>query len=190
MGRARYRVPLESGPRLDINWLVRRKFLIDGARTIFGLQWTGGSRASVEAELNQGAWGRLTIEHDGGRQQIGLVSVAANFGGQKWFFLCPKRQRRVSVLWKPPGSPFFACRQAYGRQVAYGSQFEAPRDRTISRARAIRKRLGGGDSVLDDFPEKPARMRWRTYYRLRRLDAAYQAAWAADTARLLAFFEG
>jgi hypothetical protein len=189
MARYRYRVPLESGPRLDINNLIRRKLLIHGARTVFGLQWTDGSRASLEADLGPEARQLLAIEHDDGTQVIGLASVPANFGGRKWFFLCPRTYRRVSVLWKPPGSPYFAARQAFGRQVAYGSQFEAPRDRAISKARAIRKRLGGGDDLFDNFPEKPLRMRRRAYERLASLDEQYQAATAAWTMMALARFE-
>jgi hypothetical protein len=188
MGRGRFRVPLESGPRLDLNRLCRDGFVRDGARSQFGLQWSDGSRASIDADLNPDGWARLIIEHDDGRQEIRLVFVPANFGGRKWFFICPRTYRRVSVLWKPPGSPYFACRQAFRRQVAYLSQFEGPRDRGISRARAIRKRLGGGDDTLAPFPEKPARMRWKTYERLRRADAVIRAGWAADTARLLARF--
>lgn len=186
MGRWRCRVPLEAGPKLDLNRLVREGFIRDGARSQFGLRWSDGSRASIDAYLNPEGWARLIIEHDDARQEIGLVSVPANFGGRKWFFLCPKTYRRASILWKPPGSPYFAGRTAYGRQVAYNSQFEGLHDRGISKARAIRKRLGGGDDLFEPFPEKPTRMRWRTYERLRQMDAMIQSAWEVDTARMLA----
>jgi hypothetical protein len=46
-------------------------------------------------------------------------------------------------------------------------------DRAITKARKLRMRLGGGPSVLDRLPGKPARMHRRTYWRL--LAAAIEA---------------
>src|ERR1700730_1397014 len=91
--------------------------------------------------------------------------------------VCPRTERRVSVLWNPPGSRSFASRQAWGRQVAYGSQFETPRGRALSAAQAIRCKLGGKDyiSIDDDMPPKPKWMRWRTYERITRRCEANEA---------------
>jgi hypothetical protein len=44
-------------------------------------------------------------------QRINLVAQPRHFGGRQWYFICPSMNRRVSVLWKPPGAPEFACRQ-------------------------------------------------------------------------------
>jgi hypothetical protein len=38
-------------------------------------------------------------------------------------FCLPCENRCVSVLWRPPGARNFACRQYWGRQVAYATQF-------------------------------------------------------------------
>jgi hypothetical protein len=59
----------------------------------------------------------------------------------------------------------FLSRQAWGRRVAYGSQFETPQDRALSAAQNIRYRLGGKDYVSVDglLPPKPKGMHWRTY---------------------------
>ena len=74
-------------------------------------------------------------------------------------------RRRVSVLWLPPGARRFASRQAWGRQVAYGSQFETPHDRALSAAQDIRYELGGKIFVsLDEItPPKPKGMHRRTF---------------------------
>jgi len=81
--------------------------------------------------------------------------------------------RRASVLWMPPGARNFACRQEWGRQVAYASQFEC-RDNRAHRGQAkIRNRLcsiGGFDHEEWGFPPKPKRMRKKTY---RRAEAKY-----------------
>jgi len=81
--------------------------------------------------------------------------------------------RRASVLWMPPGARNFACRQEWGRQVAYASQFEC-RDNRAHRGQAkIRNRLcsiGGFDHEEWGFPPKPKWMRKKTY---RRAEAKY-----------------
>lgn len=65
----------------------------------------------------------------------------------------------------PPGARGFARRHAWGRQVAYGSQFLAPWDRALDAAQDIRWRLGGREwvSLEEPPPPKPKWMRWSTY---------------------------
>jgi hypothetical protein len=101
-------------------------------------------------------------------QRIILVGRLRHFGGRQWYFVCPYTNRNVSVLWMPPGAHSFACRQRWGRQVAYNSQF-LDRDNRAHRGQAkIRAKLcalGGFDPDEWDFPPKPKWMRWRTYNR-------------------------
>ena len=52
--------------------------------------------------------------------------------------------------------------------LAYESQQEPARQRGLLMAQKIRERLGGNASMLDDFPNKPKGMHWRTYDRLQR----------------------
>src|SRR5271167_1213463 len=75
----------------------------------------------------------------------------------------PQCEDRAAILYGP--GEFFTCRRCYG--LAYASQQETPRQRNISRARKIRMRLGGGESLCDPFPAKPHRMHRRTYDRIR-----------------------
>ncbi len=50
----------------------------------------------------------------------------------------------------------------------YRSQFQTEHDRALSKAQAIRTKLGGPDCAgIDEFdPPKPKGMRWRTYHKL------------------------
>jgi hypothetical protein len=77
--------------------------------------------------------------------------------------LAPRRP--ASVLWKPPGAQSFASRQAWGRQVAYASQFKDRIDRAHHGQAKIKSYLcsmGGFEPDEWDFPPKPKWMRWKT----------------------------
>jgi hypothetical protein len=77
--------------------------------------------------------------------------------------------RRVTKLYG--AGRLFACRHCY--RLVYASQQEAAHQRGLLKSQKIRIRLGGSPSMLDEFPDKPKGMHWRTYDRLCRVhDAA------------------
>jgi hypothetical protein len=101
-------------------------------------------------------------------QRIMLVAKQRHFGGRQWYFVCPVKNRPVSVLWKPPGSWRFCSRHTWGRQVAYSSQYLDRDSRAHAGQSKIRSRLcsiGGLDPDEWDLPPKPNWMRWATYNR-------------------------
>jgi hypothetical protein len=174
MPRSRQRAQLESGLKLDINRLLRRGFIRSGTVTgPIGIKWTNTyfdeevASGSITADLS-GAEGWLRINLGKLDQSIFLVARKRHFGGRQWFFICPYVNRRAMVLWMPPGARSFACRERWGRQVAYASQF-LDRDNRAHRGEAkINSRLcsiGGLDPNEWDLPPKPKWMRWRTYNR-------------------------
>lgn len=85
------------------------------------------------------------------------------FGGQRWWFRCPRRQcgRRVRLLY---GGRYFLCRQCHG--LNYQSQAEPRWERLCHKAQGIRIKLGGTRCLADPFPDKPKGMHWRTYSQL------------------------
>jgi hypothetical protein len=103
-------------------------------------------------------------------QHVPIVWTACHLGGRRAWFRCTAYAagqycgRRVAKLYFG-GSAVFACRRCHG--LAYASQLEGPRLRSISRSRKIRMRLGGSPNLCEPFPEKPPRMHWQTYLRLR-----------------------
>ena len=90
--------------------------------------------------------------------------TSCHYGGQRAWFLCPARGcgRRVAILYL--GGSVFACRHCY--QLSYNSQRDPPYMRALSRAQAIREKLGGSGSMAEPFPWKPKGMHWTTYSRL------------------------
>ena len=107
--------------------------------------------------------------------KIFLATSRPPFGGLRWWFVCPRSNRRVRKLYLPLGGRHFWSRRAY--ELAYASQRETKYDRALRRARKLRLRLGG-DPADDEDPDKPPRMRWATYNRL--LDELRAADGVAD----------
>jgi hypothetical protein len=164
---------LESGLRLDVNWLARRGFIRPGAEGgPVGIRWSDSYSANeiasgiIRSDLRGPYEGYLRIEIGSIVQEIHMVARKRHFGGHQWFFICPDTARRAMVLWMPPGARYFCCRQQWGRQVAYASQFMTPTDRAHRGKAKINSRLctvGGFDADEWDLAPKPKWMRWKTY---------------------------
>jgi hypothetical protein len=107
--------------------------------------------------------------------KIFLATSPPAFGGLRWWFVCPRLNRRVRKLYLPLGGRHFWSRRAY--RLAYASQRETVYDRAMRRARKLYLRLGG-DPDDDAYPDKPTRMRWTTYNRL--MDKLVAADGVAD----------
>ena len=171
MPRPRQRICLQGGLRLDVNSLVRRGVFRLG--TSIGLiqfsnSHTGENVASgyISAGSEAAHCGWIRLQMGSLDQRITLIRRPRHFGGGQWYFECPQSWRRCSVLWMPPGAKSFACRQTWGRQVAYSSQFATPDDRAHRGTNRIYRRLGvpdWGEGDESDYPPKPKWMRWRTY---------------------------
>ena len=110
-------------------------------------------------------------------------------GWRPWFH-CPVAAhgvscgRRVAILYG--AGKYFACRHCY--RLAYPSTREDAPSRALTKAQAIRVRLGGTANMLAPFPPRPKGMHWRTYDRLcreaHRLELAYLNLVGAETTRL------
>ena len=183
MARWRERVRLEDGLKLDLNKLLRDGFGKTGQRRWRSIQWSyvrSGeviASGSLEMDLREDEDARAGLRLGKLDQFIRLVREPRRFGGGQWYFVCPTTGRLASVLWLPPGASRFSSRQTWQRRVAYGSQFQAPHDRALTRAQDIRVRLGGRAyaSLIDGLtPPKPKGMRWRTYDKLIAKSEAYE----------------
>jgi hypothetical protein len=183
MPRPTSRARLECGQRLDINSLVRSGAIQSGAlvesRATWSNSYSGGLTAVMEADISsEEGWFRIQIAEINLDQRINIVSLPRHFGGRQWYFICPYTNRRVSVLRMPPGARYFACRQRWGRSVAYTSQCLGPIDRAHRGKSKINSQLcaiGGFDPSEWDLPPKPKWMRWRTYDRAAEKFDQYEA---------------
>jgi hypothetical protein len=166
----------ESTFRIDIDALRRHRMIRLGVRGGCVMHFSGHWHdLDVECETHidgpWNGWVRLKyemtdywtnepLEID---DKIFLATSRPPFGGLRWWFVCPRLNRRVRKLYLPLGGRHFWSRRAY--RLAYASQRETVHDRAMRRARKLTLKLGG-DPADDEYPDKPKRMRWTTYTRL------------------------
>ncbi len=165
---------VEDGLTLDLNRLIRQRHISPGAWSCGPLNWSmvgsGEHIASIsyEADLSdpENAWMRLHYKRDGKPEdyKVRLTTTRPNYGGRRWWFVCPARGCRTAKLYLAAGGDWFVCRQAYG--MAYRSQNERPEDRQASRVHQLRRKLGGEAGFDQPMPPKPKGMHWNTYYRM------------------------
>jgi hypothetical protein len=172
MPRPRYRACLQDGLKLDLNHLARKGFIKFGANIgARGISWGKAHRGeiasgAITADMTDPSHGWFRIAIGRSIQQITLVSRPRYLGGHQWFFICPVTGGLATVLWKPHGASRFCSRQAWGRQVAYRSQFQNASDRAQLGKERIKARLIGDlDPDAWELPPKPKWMRWATYKR-------------------------
>ena len=173
MPRQRQRVCLENGLKIDLNRLIREGMVVPGSKTdTRPISWfhnyhgdeiaTGLISANLQGTLD----GWFCIQIGEFAQSIMLVATPRHYGGTQWYFRCPRTNRRVSVLWKPPGARQFAGRHAWPGQVGYSSQFMDPINRAHHGQAKIKSWLIGDlDPEEWSLPPKPRWMRWQTYNR-------------------------
>jgi hypothetical protein len=82
------------------------------------------------------------------------------WSGRREWFKCPACGMRAGVLYGPQ----FACRSC--QYLNYPSTRQCTRDRAITRAVRLRRRLGGDGSLLERFPGRPKGMKLKTWWRL------------------------
>jgi hypothetical protein len=120
--------------------------------------------------------------------QIALLTTPQRYGGQRWWFECPRTGKRAVKLFLPLGGHRFWSRHAYG--LGYASQREDHMGRAQRQAIKVYKALRGDGHWMDGSPAKPKWMRWRTYDRLadklEYYNARFDGAWAVGAMRFLA----
>jgi hypothetical protein len=169
MPRPRARACLQDGLKLDLNRLYRHGFIQRGARSgPVGIRWYSTywdkeiASGLITANVSGVEEGWLRLQLGNLDEWIPLVAHPRHFGGRQWYFMCPAINRPVSVLWRPPGARTFRSRQAWGRQVAYRSQFSDADNRAHLGKERIKARLIADlDPDEWDLPPKPKWMRGR-----------------------------
>ena len=123
------RATVEDSLVLSVSALMRAGALVPGERMggLWGWTYEGEDRphaiVGYEADLTEpdDPWLRLRYHVGGERVEcmVRLVTTRPNYGGRRWWFLCPLVGRRVAKLYLPPGGGLFGSREAYGLTYAF-----------------------------------------------------------------------
>ncbi|MDD4519284.1 MAG: hypothetical protein PHI50_00145 [Alphaproteobacteria bacterium] len=132
-----------------------------------GIAWTRGGREtgsiSVTSNFIDGKkYIELSYTHkktEDLKYKVYLDKTYPNYGGVRYWFICPNCGRRVGVIY---GGRIFICRKC--RDLAYPTQNMQQHDRFLEKKFKIFKKLKvKGNEIFD----KPKNMHWKTYLRLR-----------------------
>ena len=181
------RPTVEASLVLDLSKLLSDRSIRPGCAWQGSLVWTnsdaGEQRGSIRYEAHlEDTYGRIRLLYTStdywtGEKRpqdywVSLESTPQPFGGRRWWFICPKRGHRVAKLYLPTGAHTFASRRAY--RLGYRSQRESPRDRALSQAFKLCRRLGSEEGI-GDYIGKPKGMHQATFERamVRIEDAEY-----------------
>lgn len=173
-GRSGGRPTADMSKRIDIAWMIRTRHAVPGSWVRGSLSWNCGGQPSgsisYSAEMTdiENAWLRLSYVRGSGNereevnQNIRLVYSIPNFGGWRWWMICPYRGNRVGKLYLPAWGDRFAGRRAW--RLGYHSQRVAHRDRPIEKLFRLQRKLGS-EQGWEAGLRRPKGMHGRTYER-------------------------
>lgn len=173
-GRQYGRPTADLSKRIDLAWMLRTERAIPCSLVSGSLWWTcGGEHAGsigYEADMLDldNAVLRLNFTRGSGddrehvKQTVQLDYTEPNYGGRRWWMICPFRHNRCGKLYLPNGGDRFAGRKAW--RLGYHIQRVAHRDRSAERLFRLQKKLGG-EMGVGQYPRRPKGMWRRTYER-------------------------
>ncbi|WP_230281383.1 hypothetical protein [Croceicoccus sp. Ery15] len=143
---------MDSSFRIDLAWMLRTGRARNGSWLSGSLSWSRGGEEvgsiGYQAIMHQPGDERLELSYTRGsgkdreqvRQTVRLCHTVPQYGGKRWWMICPFRHIRVGKLYMPPGGDRFASRQAW--RLGYQCQRDAARDRPFERLFRLQKKLG------------------------------------------------
>lgn len=142
---------MEASLKIDLAWMLRTGRIVPDADMTGCLSWASRSQPIIQAEYiaHMAAAGaeRLELSYGGGavRQTIRLRHTVPNYGGKRWWLVCPNRGALVNNLYLPPGGDRFASRQVY--RLGYRSERSTAQARALDRLFALQSKLSCPQSV-------------------------------------------
>ncbi len=179
---------------IDILDLQRKKVFSSNPGLLWSTSWSRNGEViasvsfQVEAEGDSPTRMRfmytITDNSSGAKKNFNyalrLVSTPCHYGGQRWWFLCPLVvngqycNRTCRILYMPPGSGYFGCRECYGltyesrqrHREKFYEQFAKPylvveaaqqklaRTRSWQKKEKIWRRLATAEASIKQYADK------------------------------------
>jgi hypothetical protein len=131
---------VDEARSIDILDLQRKEVFTKGSTWSWTSSWSrnGEVVASISYRVESGDNGPAGLrfmytitENETGEKKdynyiIPVVSTRCNYGGKRWWFICPLVvngrvcQRRCRIVYLPPGTEYFGCRECH--QLTYESR--------------------------------------------------------------------
>jgi len=174
--RGRHTHIVEKVVRLDITDL--RRVGLFHSPTVQAVRVTtqtldGGSHTvQVESSLPVSHTVRLSYQIGTPAQavlaQVSLLATLQTYGGRRWWFACPRCQRRCGVLYLPVWAEDYGCRACHS--LRYAAQYESP---SLRAWRQAEKALRQIDDLRAALAAKPNGKHLNTFLRLQQRALAY-----------------
>jgi len=157
-GRPAHRLKAEDTTALDVNYLARNGYLIDGNwKRVY---WSRLGEVHLTGLVK--AFDRyITLDIGANTHWLHLTQTRCHLGGHRRWFVCPTCQNRMGVLYLR--NNYFGCRRC--QKISYQSQSGDAEDRMVWKYHSL------SDKVFNWKFRKAARFN-RTYDKF--LDAAEQ----------------
>lgn len=173
MGRPSTAARTNGCLKLDLNRLIKQKFIIQGINTKGTITWSNGAGIGFRSVLKDEqqylqVYYQVTNKETGEVTKINsiikLTTVPSNLGkGQVLYFLCPFSNKRCRVLYMAYGSHEFRARTAYKNRIYYISQISGKYDYWLDRWHTINDKLKElkKQPVKSHYKGKPTRLQQR-----------------------------
>lgn len=158
--------------QIDIGWLAKAGKLCEGVASSGRLRWLHCDRqiGSIlyTCDLTDPHNARLILRFACGSQAepvfqvIPLRSTVPNYGGRRWWMVCPLGKTHVTKLYLPPSGTRFASRAAL--RLGYRSQRIGRAEKPGERLSGIERKLSWERS-FHGLPARPKGMWRRTFER-------------------------
>lgn len=196
-GSGRYggRPTADMSKKIDFAWMIRVRKAVPGQWISGGLSWNCGGRpagsVSYVANMENEHDSYLRLQYWRGEQHIEqkvrLVFTEPNFGGRRWWMICPSKGARVGKLYMPNGGDCFAGRKAW--RLAYNSQRVARRDRPFEKLFRLQRKLGS-DQGWEAGLRRPKGMHGKTFEKHCERYEALDAECAVEMMRVIGLLRG
>lgn len=180
-GRTGGRPTANASKGIDLAWMIRTGRAKPGQWLSGGLSWhCGGSPSGsidyvanmedpADSYLRLMFWRREGSDREHVEQVVRLVFTEPNYGGRRWWMICPYSGRRAAKLYLPAGGDRFASRRAW--KLGYHSQRVARRDRPFEKLYRLQRKLGSEQGW--EAPLRRPKGMWRRTYE-RHLERYYE----------------
>lgn len=162
--RSHSKLTVEQTRRLDIRYLNRAGLLHSGR--IHYITWVAYASCSDSVFFRihdqHLSYCFVTVQNgqptSSSRNELKLLYTPCNYGGYRYWFKCPKCDRRVAVL-HAQGDCFY-CRKCLN--LAYQSQRSSYRDRCLTRRHKIGQKIFARYANGEGFGKRKG-MHWKTF---------------------------